>query len=279
MLEERSIRIPEDLQRKGRLGITPENLQSLMGYDEAATAKQPTSGPKTIVVARLAALTTMVETTRAQLEELKTDLRTYFKYVQERDQVIRANFNEMLPQSPLDFPHFPQDLMKPAAAKMSDAQPTQNEPVEHTPNPPQDKPLGSDSASSSPIPPIHTPQTRSPPAQTNKGKAPRQTPPAPSVEVDSEDTIAMEAEDIESIPQPQLSPTSVKRRSVKRTAGRILAEKDKPSPVTLRSEEEVQSRLLRRRSPQSYRLPIRRASSTRPPKEPDARPPSKVPIY
>ncbi|KAK8569211.1 hypothetical protein V6N13_107061 [Hibiscus sabdariffa] len=212
-----------------------------MGYDEAATAKQPTRGPKTIAVARLAALTTMAETTRAQLEELKTDLHTYFKYVQERDQVMRANFNEMLPQSPLDFSPFPQDLMKPAEAKMPDAQPAQNEPAEHTPNPPQDKPLGSNSTSSSPTPPVHTPQTRSPPTQTNKGKATRKTPPAPPVEVDSEDTIAMEAEDIENIPQPQLAPTLVKMRSVKRTAGRIFAKKDKPSPVTPRSEEEVQS--------------------------------------
>ncbi|KAK8632200.1 hypothetical protein V6N13_028977 [Hibiscus sabdariffa] len=201
---------PEDLQRKGRLGITPENLSSLMGYDEAATAKQPTGGPKTIVATRLAALATMAETTRAQLEELKTDLCTYFKYVQERDQ--------------------------PAEAKVPDAQP---EPAEHNPNPPQDKPLGSDSASSSPTPPVQTPQAKSPPAQPNKGKATRQAPPAPPVEVDSKDTLAMEAEDIESIPQPQLAPTLIKRRSVKRTAGRILVEKDKPSPVTPRSEKEV----------------------------------------
>ncbi|KAK8510715.1 hypothetical protein V6N12_067165 [Hibiscus sabdariffa] len=94
----------KDLQRKGRLGISPENIQNLMGYDEAATAKQPTRGPKTIVAARLAALTTMAETMRAQLEEVRTDLRIYFQYVQERDQVIREDFMEMMPQSPLEFP-------------------------------------------------------------------------------------------------------------------------------------------------------------------------------
>ncbi|KAK8568670.1 hypothetical protein V6N13_106567 [Hibiscus sabdariffa] len=171
-----------------------------MGYDEATTAKQPTREPKTIVAARLAALTTMVETIRAQLEELKTDLRTYFKYVQERYQVIRANFNEMLPQSPLDFSHFPQDLLKPTEAKVPEAQ---NEPAEHTPNPPQDKPLGSDSTSSSPTPPVHTPQIRSPLAQTNKGKAPRLTPPTPPFEVDIEDTLAMEVEDIEITPRSE----------------------------------------------------------------------------
>ncbi|KAK9007292.1 hypothetical protein V6N11_051121 [Hibiscus sabdariffa] len=45
----------------------------------------------------------MAETIRDQLEELKADLRTNFNYVQERDQVIKANFNEMLPQSSLNF--------------------------------------------------------------------------------------------------------------------------------------------------------------------------------
>ncbi|KAK9005856.1 hypothetical protein V6N11_043276 [Hibiscus sabdariffa] len=98
---------PEDLQRKGRLGITSDSIPSLMGFDEAATSKQPVGGSKTIAAARLAALSTMAETTKAHLEELTIDLRTYFKYVQERDQVIKANFNEMLPQSPLDFPPFP----------------------------------------------------------------------------------------------------------------------------------------------------------------------------
>ncbi|KAK8547535.1 hypothetical protein V6N12_031672 [Hibiscus sabdariffa] len=105
-----------------------------MGFDEAATSKQPVGGSKTIAAARLAALSTMVETTKAHLEELTTDLRTYFKYVQERDQVIKANFNEMLPQSPLDFPSFPQDLFKPAATKAHEAlttQPLLNKPPIH----------------------------------------------------------------------------------------------------------------------------------------------------
>ncbi|KAK8705119.1 hypothetical protein V6N13_048727 [Hibiscus sabdariffa] len=86
-----------------------------MGYDEAATAKQPTGGPKTIAATRV--------------------------------------------------PPFPHDLMKTAEAKMSDTQPAQNEHVEHTPNPPQDKPLGSDFLSSSPTPPVTTPQPKSPPTQ------------------------------------------------------------------------------------------------------------------
>ncbi|KAK9024868.1 hypothetical protein V6N11_064774 [Hibiscus sabdariffa] len=122
-----------------------------MGFDETATSKQPTGGARTIATAKLAALTIIAKTTRAHFEELKTDLRTYFKYVQERDQVIKANFNEMLPQSSLNFPSFPQDLLKPAEAKMAEPQPAQP-PAEQTPNPSQDKPSGSDSASSSPTP-------------------------------------------------------------------------------------------------------------------------------
>ncbi|KAL4303710.1 hypothetical protein GQ457_10G010770 [Hibiscus cannabinus] len=34
---------PEDLQRKGRLGITSDSIPSLMGFDEATTSKQPTT--------------------------------------------------------------------------------------------------------------------------------------------------------------------------------------------------------------------------------------------
>ncbi|KAL4388660.1 hypothetical protein GQ457_09G015720 [Hibiscus cannabinus] len=75
---------PNDLQKKGRLGITADSIPSLMGFDEAATSKQPTGGAKTIAAAKLAALITMEETTRDQLEGLKTDLRTYFNYVLER---------------------------------------------------------------------------------------------------------------------------------------------------------------------------------------------------
>ncbi|KAL4351961.1 hypothetical protein GQ457_06G012800 [Hibiscus cannabinus] len=140
-----------------------------MGFDEAAMSKQPTGGARTIAVAKLAALITMAETTRDQLEGLKIDLRTYFNYVQERDQVIKANFNEMLPQSSLNFPSFPQDLLKPAETKMPEQQPAQPA-AEHTTDQPQEKPLGSDYASSSPTPHDATPQHNSPPTQRRKGK-------------------------------------------------------------------------------------------------------------
>ncbi|KAK8661682.1 hypothetical protein V6N13_091278 [Hibiscus sabdariffa] len=221
---------PDDLQKKGRLGITAEGIPSLMGFDEAATTKQPTGGARTIAAAKLAALITMAETTRDQLEGLKTDLRTYFNYVHERDQVIKANFNEMLPQSSLNFPSFPQDLLKPAETKMPEQQPTQPT-AEHATNQPQEKPLGSDSASSSPTPPDATPQHNSPPTERRKGKEPTNTPATPAVEIDSKEIAAFEEEEPQRTPTPPVASTPVRRRT-KRTVGRVLAED---------SEEEVQS--------------------------------------
>ncbi|KAL4303565.1 hypothetical protein GQ457_10G013310 [Hibiscus cannabinus] len=165
---------PEDLQKKGMLGITAKNIPSLMGFDETAPARQPMGGARKVAAAKLAALTTMAENTRDQLEGLRTDLRTYFNYVQERDQVIKANLNEMLPQSSLNFPEFPQDLLKPTETKMPEQQPAQPA-TEHATDQPQDKPLGSDSASSSPTPPDATPQHQSPPTQRRKGKEPANT--------------------------------------------------------------------------------------------------------
>ncbi|KAL4366466.1 hypothetical protein GQ457_05G027400 [Hibiscus cannabinus] len=132
---------PEDLQKKGRLGITIENIPSLMGFDETAPAKQPLGGARTVATAKLAAPTTMAESTRDQLEKMRTDLRTYFNYVQERDQVIKANFNEMLPQSSLNFPEFPQKQTETKTPEKEPAQPA----AEHTTDQPQDKPLGTDS--------------------------------------------------------------------------------------------------------------------------------------
>ncbi|KAL4385092.1 hypothetical protein GQ457_15G016200 [Hibiscus cannabinus] len=218
---------PEDLQKKGRLGITAKNIPSLMGFDETAPAKQPMGGARTVVAAKLAALTTMAENTRDQLEGLRADLRTYFNYVQKRDQVIKANFNEMLPQSSLNFPALPQDLLKPTETKMPEQQPA----TEHATDQPQDKPLGSDSASSSPTPPDATPQHQSPPTQRRKGKEPANTPATPAVEVDSEETAALEEEEPQRTPTPPVATTHVRRRT-KRTAQRVLVDDN---------EEEVQS--------------------------------------
>ncbi|KAL4379988.1 hypothetical protein GQ457_02G024110 [Hibiscus cannabinus] len=173
---------PEDLQKKGRLGITAENIPSLMGFDETTPAKQPMGGARTVAAAKLAALTTMAETTRDQLEGLRTDLRTYFNYVQERDQ-------------------------------------------------PQEKPLGSDSASSSPTPPDATPQHQSPPTQRRKGKEPANTPTIIAEEIDSEETTTLEEEELQRTPTPPVATTHVRRRT-KRTAQHVLVED---------SEEEVQS--------------------------------------
>ncbi|KAL4339704.1 hypothetical protein GQ457_08G027990 [Hibiscus cannabinus] len=221
---------PEDLQKKGRLGITTENIPSLMGFDETALAKQPMGGARTVAAAKLAALITMAENTRDQLEGLKTDLHTYFNYVQERDQVIKANFNEMLPQSSLNFPSFPQDLLKPVETKMPEQQPAQPA-AEHATDQPQEKPIGSDSANSSPTPPDATPQHHSPLTQRRKGKEPANTPATLAEEIDSEETAALEEEEPQCTPTPPVATTHVRRRT-KRIARCVLVED---------SEEEVQS--------------------------------------
>ncbi|KAL4308770.1 hypothetical protein GQ457_01G021690 [Hibiscus cannabinus] len=247
---------PEDLQKKGRLGITTENIPSLMGFDETAPTKQPLGGARTVAAEKLAALTTMAESTRDQLEKLRTDLRTYFNYVQERDQVIKANFNEMLPQRSLNFPEFPQDLLKPTETKTPEqhlAQPA----VEHTTDQPQDKPLGTDSASSSPMPPDATPQHQSPPPKRRKGKEPVTAPVAPAVEVDSEETAALEEEEPQRTPTPPVATTPVRRRT-KRTAQRVLVD-DSEEEVQSGAGEEDQSTII----PPTHPMSIKRKATKR----------------
>ncbi|KAL4380040.1 hypothetical protein GQ457_02G026020 [Hibiscus cannabinus] len=247
---------PEDLRKKGRLGITAENIPSLMGFDETAPAKQPVGGARIVAAAKLAALTTMAENTRDQLEGLRTDLHTYFNYVQERDQVIKANFNEMLPQSSLSFPAFPQDLLKPTETKMPEQQPA-HPAAEHATDQPEDKPLGSDSASSSPTPPDATPQHQSPPTQRRKGKEPLNTPATPAVEVDSEETAALEEEEPQRTPTPHVATTPVRRRT-KRTAQRVLVD-DSDEDVQSGAGEEDQPTII----PPTHPTSIKRKATER----------------
>ncbi|KAL4309867.1 hypothetical protein GQ457_01G019390 [Hibiscus cannabinus] len=136
----------------------------------------------------------------------------------------------MLPHSSLNFPAFPQDLLKPTETKMPEQQPEQPA-AENATDQPQDKPLGSNSASSSPTPPDATPQHQSPPTQRRKGKEPANTPATPAVEVDSEETAALEEEEPQRTPTPPVATTPVRRRT-KRIPQRVLVDD---------SEEEVQS--------------------------------------
>ncbi|KAL4340839.1 hypothetical protein GQ457_08G026650 [Hibiscus cannabinus] len=89
--------------------------------------------------------------------------------------------------------------------KQQPAQPV----AEHATDQPQDKPLGSDSASSSPTPPDAAPQHQSPPTQRRKGKEPSNVPTAPAVEVDSEENVALEEEEPQRTPTPPVATTHV----------------------------------------------------------------------
>ncbi|KAK8515204.1 hypothetical protein V6N12_019252 [Hibiscus sabdariffa] len=218
---------PEDLHKKGRLGITAKNIPSLMGFDETAPTKQPIGGARKVAAAKL-----------------------------ERDQVIKANFNEMLPQSSLNFPSFPQDLLKPAETKMPEQQPAQPT-TEHATAQPQEKPLGSDSASSSPTPPAATPQNNSPPTQRRKGKEPTNTPATPAEEIDSEETVALEEEEPQRTPTPPVAPTLVRRRT-KRTAQRVLVE-DREEEVQSGAGEEDQPMII----PPTHPTSIKRKATKR----------------
>ncbi|KAL4342183.1 hypothetical protein GQ457_08G027530 [Hibiscus cannabinus] len=88
----------------------------------------------------------------------------------------------MLPQSSLNFLEFPQDLLKPTETKTPEKEPAQPA-AEHTTDQPQDKPLGTDSSK------------------------PVTAPVALAVEVDSEETAALEEEEPQRTPTPPVATT------------------------------------------------------------------------
>ncbi|KAK8628129.1 hypothetical protein V6N13_063841 [Hibiscus sabdariffa] len=56
---------------RGRKGIKPSQIPSLMGFDEDATARAPPGRARTIPAARMAELTDMVENFQAQLNHIQ----------------------------------------------------------------------------------------------------------------------------------------------------------------------------------------------------------------
>ncbi|KAL4377232.1 hypothetical protein GQ457_02G024620 [Hibiscus cannabinus] len=81
-------------------------------------------------------------------------------------------------------------------------------------------------------------------SEKEKGEGTYECPATPVVEIDSEETTALEEEEEpQRTPTPPLAPTLIRRRGTKRTDERILVEEDKPqaSPMAVDSEEEVQS--------------------------------------
>ncbi|KAK8690603.1 hypothetical protein V6N13_074134 [Hibiscus sabdariffa] len=116
---------------RGRQGIKPYQIPSLMGFNEDATARAPPGRACTIAAARMAKLTDMVENSQAQLNHMQDKLTSLFQYMRERDEAIQSYFLELLPDEVSFFPIFPRDLFqhaRPTRQKTSQEHPTPQAP-------------------------------------------------------------------------------------------------------------------------------------------------------
>ncbi|KAK8625773.1 hypothetical protein V6N13_056933 [Hibiscus sabdariffa] len=99
-----------DFYIRGRQGIKPTQIPSLMGFDEDATAKAPPGGAHTISAARLAELMALTEKTQEQMRDMQEKMTSLFHYMRERDEAIKSYFLELLPDEVPLFPIFPNEL-------------------------------------------------------------------------------------------------------------------------------------------------------------------------
>ncbi|KAK8601341.1 hypothetical protein V6N12_051178 [Hibiscus sabdariffa] len=202
-----------DFYIRGRQGIKPTQIPSLMGFDEDATASAPPGGARTIAAARLAELMALTERTQDQMRDMQEKLTSLFHYMRERDEAIQSYFLELLPDEVPLFPIFPNELFHPAQPtkkRTPQEQATQQPPLTKKKAPststatpptrppvPEERaepttPLG-DTAASAPKPPTKTATaTKRSLTRKEKGKAPVKTTPRapapePTVELDSDD--------------------------------------------------------------------------------------------
>ncbi|KAK9011676.1 hypothetical protein V6N11_044521 [Hibiscus sabdariffa] len=208
-----------DFYIRGRQGIKPTQIPSLMGFDEDATVKAPPGGARTIAAARLAELMALTEKTQEQVQDMQEKMTYLFHYMRERDEAIQSYFLELLPDEAPLFPLFPNELFH-------YARPTkQRAPQEQAT--PQPAPAKKNVASTS----IATPQPqRNRLILKDKGKAP--TKPAPrtpipeaTFELDSDDDNDDDMPDIPQPPAPTME-TSIPRRRLKRKANRNISTSD-----------------------------------------------------
>ncbi|KAL4324197.1 hypothetical protein GQ457_11G029420 [Hibiscus cannabinus] len=111
--------------QKGRHGIMLVQILGLMGFNEDVATKASPGGSRTIVATRLAALTTMVGQTQAQLNELHSKMITFFRYFHDRNIAIQAYFLELLPDEAPLFPNFSNKLFQPNEPSPQDTHPDQ----------------------------------------------------------------------------------------------------------------------------------------------------------
>ncbi|KAL4278608.1 hypothetical protein GQ457_03G019270 [Hibiscus cannabinus] len=248
---------------RGRQGIKPSQIPSLMGFDEDATASAPPSGARTIAAARIAETMTLTERTQDQLRDMQEKMTSLFHYMRERDEAIQSYFLELFPDEVPLFPVFPGELFhaaQPAKRKAPHDQAALQPPLKKkkvpstsTATPPvrpstpeeREEPATphADTATSVPKPPAKT-ATASKRTLTrkDKGKAPvRASPRAPApeatVELDSDDDHDDDMPDAPPPSAPPMEPT-IPRRRIKRKANRNISTADLAAEENVASEVE-----------------------------------------
>ncbi|KAK8556824.1 hypothetical protein V6N12_003217 [Hibiscus sabdariffa] len=125
----------------GTSGITKERLPMLMGLKggkaKESTEEHPQSGAIQNVMAKLEKLEESVKGTKDRLEALTGDLKTFFAYVKQMDEVMIKVYEEMIPHMPANLPVFPDELLPTAenvtASPEADQQQDQEGPQEEDP--------------------------------------------------------------------------------------------------------------------------------------------------
>ncbi|KAK8661466.1 hypothetical protein V6N13_091068 [Hibiscus sabdariffa] len=252
-----------DFYIRGRQGIKPSQIPSLMGFDEDATASAPPGGARTIAAARMAELMATTERTQEQLRDMQEKMTSLFHYIRERDEAIQSYFLELLPDEVPLFPIFPNELfhtVQPTKKRAPQEQATPQPPLTKkkapstsTATPPTRPPAPEerakpatphvDTAASTPKQPAKTATTtKHTLTRKDKGKAPvKQTPRAPApeatVELDSDDDNDEEIPDAPQPPAPTME-TTIPRRRLKRKANRNISTADLAAEENVASEAE-----------------------------------------
>ncbi|KAL4384452.1 hypothetical protein GQ457_15G014590 [Hibiscus cannabinus] len=252
-----------DFYIRGRQGIKPMQIPSLMGFDEDATASATPGGARTIAAARLAELMALIERTRDQIRDMQEKMTSLFHYMRERDEAIQSYFLELLSDEVPLFPIFPNELFhyaQPTKKKASKEQATPHPPLTKkkapstlTATPPTRPPTPEeraepatphvDTAASTPKPPAKNgTATKRTLTRKDEGKAPvKPTPrisaPEATIELDNDDDNDEEMPDVPQPPAPTME-TSVPRRRLKRKANRNISTADLAAEENVASEAE-----------------------------------------
>ncbi|KAK9030086.1 hypothetical protein V6N11_031520 [Hibiscus sabdariffa] len=256
---------------RGRQGIKPTQIPSLMGFDEDAIASAPPGGARTIAAARLAKLMALTERTQDQMRDMQEKMTSLFHYMRERDEAIQSYFLELLPDEVSLFPIFPNELFhyaQPTKKKAPQEQATphppltkKKDPSTSTTTPPTRPPAPEeraqpatphvDTAASTPKPPVKTATaTKRTLTRKDKGKAPvKPTPrtPAPeatrkanrnisTADLAAEENVASEAEDDGSSTTPDETPMT--NPPLSKARYKRVATKQTPKCAITRTEKE-----------------------------------------